>query len=738
MKSLINRQCHILMRRYPNVSFGILTGDIEYNTNANVIFASAEIVANHLLAGNTMQIDFEKELGCLIMDKMEFIMDKPRFNVWETTIMTLPKCVPMLMLCSNLDNSYKFATWCETIGEKDVCVSCLETRKIPLSHYNYITSPKKLKRVRNKFTREKISNLSNNLVELKSNNQFHLSGYNKTNRIKLLLAENNIYMDRKHVLNNLAKSLKDNDLLPCVFYTFNRKNVVAYAQEVTTQLFDNSYSNTRDDIEQKVADFIPNFRNYQCLREFETLINLLQKGIGIYHSGMIPILKELVEAFVSKGYIKILFATSSFGIGVDSAMRTSVFTSLKQFDGESNKYISPWDYSQMSSRCGRHNIDDRGFIIHCNNMFNLPNLIDYAELLSDKPLILQSKFSLSYYLILNVIKQTVSVEQYLTQFFQKSLKYVEMQYAVYEHQREHDRLFTELDSKELSIKYLKTPRDVLEHYISLIDSFLPNKKKNKLKDRARIIAHIVDEYKFCIQESVIYRDFLACKNKINVQDLSLSKIDNFIPDNLNQIFRILFDKDFIKRDSSNNIFLTSKGEFACQMTEIHPLIITDCIGVLKHLSAKQIVSSLFHLSYFDPIHSHLVTHTDDSELQDVLDGISTLREIYTDYEDRYDLDTAFTSTRNLDILSEIEMWYDADCTRAYLYVIEQLQLKNIDFGDFSKALLKICAISKELIIICDSEEFSSFRINLSQIKNNLLKFVCNNDSLIKFEQVSII
>jgi antiviral helicase SKI2 len=48
------------------------------------------------------------------------------------------------------------------------------------------------------------------------------------------------------------------------------------------------------------------------LQEYEILINLLEKGIGFHHSGMIPILREIVELFISRGYIKILFCTDSF------------------------------------------------------------------------------------------------------------------------------------------------------------------------------------------------------------------------------------------------------------------------------------------------------------------------------------------------------------------------------------------------------------------------------------------
>jgi antiviral helicase SKI2 len=39
------------------------------------------------------------------------------------------------------------------------------------------------------------------------------------------------------------------------------------------------------------------------------LTELLKRGIGIHHSGILPILKEVVEMLFQKGWVKLLFAT---------------------------------------------------------------------------------------------------------------------------------------------------------------------------------------------------------------------------------------------------------------------------------------------------------------------------------------------------------------------------------------------------------------------------------------------
>ena len=38
---------------------------------------------------------------------------------------------------------------------------------------------------------------------------------------------------------------------------------------------------------------------------------MLRRGVGVHHSGLLPILKELVELFFQEGLVKALFATES-------------------------------------------------------------------------------------------------------------------------------------------------------------------------------------------------------------------------------------------------------------------------------------------------------------------------------------------------------------------------------------------------------------------------------------------
>jgi ATP-dependent RNA helicase DOB1 len=76
------------------------------------------------------------------------------------------------------------------------------------------------------------------------------------------------------------------------------------------------------------------------LPQIEHLIPFLKRGIAFHHSGLLPVLKEIVELLFQEGLIKILFATETFAMGLNMPAKTVVFTDLKKFDGTANRYVS--------------------------------------------------------------------------------------------------------------------------------------------------------------------------------------------------------------------------------------------------------------------------------------------------------------------------------------------------------------------------------------------------------------
>jgi len=60
----------------------------------------------------------------------------------------------------------------------------------------------------------------------------------------------------------------------------------------------------------------------------------LIRGIGVHHAGMLPIVKEMVEILFADGYLKVIFATTTFAIGLNMPARSVMFTSVFKFNGQ--------------------------------------------------------------------------------------------------------------------------------------------------------------------------------------------------------------------------------------------------------------------------------------------------------------------------------------------------------------------------------------------------------------------
>lgn len=43
--------------------------------------------------------------------------------------------------------------------------------------------------------------------------------------------------------------------------------------------------------------------------QISQILPLLQRGIGVHHSGLLPIVKEVIEIMFQEGLLKVLFAT---------------------------------------------------------------------------------------------------------------------------------------------------------------------------------------------------------------------------------------------------------------------------------------------------------------------------------------------------------------------------------------------------------------------------------------------
>ena len=136
------------------------------------------------------------------------------------------------------------------------------------------------------------------------------------------------------------------------------------------------------------------------------MVSLLEKGVAIHHAGVMPVLRELVEILYSRGYIKLLFATETFSVGLNMPTKTTIFTDISKFDGSGLRPLHAHEYTQMAGRAGRRGIDVLGHVVHLPNLYSSFTITSFKMMLGNKAQRLESKFRISYNMIFNCLGLT--------------------------------------------------------------------------------------------------------------------------------------------------------------------------------------------------------------------------------------------------------------------------------------------------------------------------------------------
>jgi superfamily II RNA helicase len=746
IKALSNQKFYEFAKKYPEITFGLLTGDIKINTQADVLIMTTEVLMNKLFimssstaSSLTFEMDIQTELGCVVHDEVHYINDAHRGHVWEQCILMLPPQVQMVMLSATLDNPSKFAKWIESKHtEKQVVICSTNTRIVPLTHYVYVSSPEGLfKKMKDKDTEQLVRKSLNRCLTIRSaEGVFSTDTYNETKRILALMEKHDVHQQRRTVLNDLLLHLRDHDMLPAICFVFSRKLVEQCAEEVSVRVLEDD-SKVPYTIERECEAIIrrlPNWREYAGLPEYRTLVKLLEKGVGIHHSGMIPVLREIVEFMISKKYIRILFATESFAIGLDCPIKTAIFISLKKHDGgEQPRYLLSHEYTQMAGRAGRRGIDTVGHVIHCGNLFEQPDINTYKEILCGKPQKLVSKFQIYYPVVLNLFKTSkqVLVEE-IEAFVNHSMYKSELDCIQNGLLREYEEIDEKVSAKHHGFADLKTPRDTMELYDSLIEKsqFCANKKRKEIdaqiKELKMANPHLEKDFTY-------YRDYVRLIDTMKQKESSINGNANSIKNEVANLLYVMEEFKIIERGDGASAYpnayrLTQdRGMIASSIAETNPVLMALICTEWKYFEEF----TPPELAAFFSIFTDARTNDDWCENEMLSDKIKSFNQIRYWLWDAQEARKIYVNETGLEnfcygLVDVILKWCKCENETECKMLIAEYELS---IGDFTKAVLKISTLSREMIGMCEQINNIELMSKLAAIDGLILKYVTTNQSL---------
>jgi superfamily II RNA helicase len=771
IKALSNQKYYEFTKKFPHISFGILTGDIKTNPEADVLIMTTEILMNSLYNKNKKAVtniatdttatnnntnlalfdmDFDNELACVVFDEVHYINDEDRGKVWEETIMMLPKHIQMVMLSATLDSPEKFALWCETRGDTDtniyntnnnkiVYLATTYERVVPLTHYSFITCTQGIfKILKDKQLEMEIMKTTNTLNIIQdSKGNFHEPNYQKVKKILGIFEDKHHFVKRQHVLNTVSRHLYENNMLPAICFVLSRKTLEQCAKEVTTNLLEDDSKVpyiVKRECEQIIRK-LPNYQEYLNLPEYINLVSLLEKGIAIHHAGIMPVLREMVELLFSKGYIKLLFATETFAVGINMPTKTVLFTDVNKFDGSGLRTLYSHEYNQMSGRAGRRGIDTIGYVIHLTNLFHNTDQVSIKTMMKGKPQTLVSKFKISYNLLLNLIN--IGETDY-TKYTKRSMIQNDIDKETKGYYDQLVKLESELQQLQSSLQYTNSPMNTVQEYIELKQKRLSSVNK-KRKEIDRAIEKITSQYKFIEKDIDIVSKYQTKLNDVNKLHEQLTNSENILEMNINSVLRILHDEQFLHKletefETSKNYSLTTKGQIATNLREVHCLVFANIIesGSFKKFLPKELVAILSCFTNItvpeekrsiNPISEHL-------HVQNFIQSLCEMYQTQNDLEINKNINTGFNYSMHFDLIDYLIKWCDCETEFDCKQLINQLSLeKDIFLGEFVKAILKINNITSEMEKIAENIGDMEFLSILKQVPIITLKYVATNQSL---------
>ena len=375
LKALSNQKFYDFCEQYGADKVGLLTGDTSINRGAQIVIMTTEVFRNMLYGTNFGAVaDNLKDVRYVVLDEVHYMNDEQRGTVWEESIIYCPTNIQIIALSATVANCDELTNWINTVHSKTKLVNT-DFRPVPLRFF-YFDSSQPYKLLPLLTPDGKLNN------KIKPEKPQWARGKDKRKKTYV-----------KQIIQNLA----DNDMLPAIYFTFSRKKCDEQMEKCSGLGL-----NTRkeqEEIKAFIEEFIAENPHLYGNKHIEYLI----QGVASHHAGLLPAWKNLVEKLFQKGLIKVVFATETLAAGINMPARSTVISSTSKRTDSGHRMLTANEFLQMSGRAGRRGMDKVGYVTVVGTPFQTPE--EVAELVLSDSNPLESKFSPSYSMVLNLLQR---------------------------------------------------------------------------------------------------------------------------------------------------------------------------------------------------------------------------------------------------------------------------------------------------------------------------------------------
>lgn len=680
IKTLSNQKFFDFKRTFANCEIGILTGDIKLNPEADILIMTTEILRNKL----DYEQDSFSDIHSVIFDEVHYFNDTERGFVWEECITKLPKHILLVMLSATIDKANEFGEWVARCRERDTLLIGTTWRPVPLHHYIY------------------------------TNNEIKMIRHHRDGVFAKNIDECYCYYDKQSITTNrlisLTEFLRKKELFPAICFSFSRKKCFEYClmmKRINSLLTPEETKEMRL-IVHKI--FSTNLAYYRDIPSTVQLLEMLEYGTSIHHSGLLPIQKELIEVLFSRGLIKFLFATETFAVGVNMPTRSVIFTELSKHDGKGARILRYDEFMQMSGRAGRRGKDPEGYVIYCP-LRPIEPKHEILSLLKGKSLKLVSQYNESANIFLRLLNTTEYDE--IAAFYKRTLYGLEQTMGVAYYEREHAELEEKLRMIP-DVELMPDEKEIVRLYMKIkpeIENSRGNSRQ-KLQKQFDEISGKMNQATSNYIQNYIHRKHLTAEMKKVDENIEYSR--NAIEINLEKIRDFNVELGLITQAP----VITPYGKIVASLSNCCEVVLGKLIQdrFFDSLDWKTIGVVFACFSEDGPDGEDDVWEKTQSQLDEgtilALDSVwytyGNIMETYYKYEMEHRLNISFG------FVIPFIRWIEKEP------LIEVLRVYNNFDGNFVKSIFKIRDICNEVLKVCVNFNLGELQEKINVLLENLI------------------
>jgi len=239
-------------------------------------------------------------VSAVVMDEFHSFNDLERGIVWEFTLGLLPSHIRTLLLSATVGNAAEFLYWLRVSHGRDLELVVGDERKVPLV-FQWVTD---------RLLNEQIEEMT--------------EGDEESRKTPAL-----VFCFNREECWTIAEQLKGRDMVT--------RDQQATLQEVLKGV----------DLSQGAGP---------------KLKQLLLRGVGVHHAGVLPKYRRLVEDLFQKKLLSVVVCTETLSAVINLPARSVVLPSLVKGPREKRRLIDPSSAHQMFGRAGRPQFDTQGYV----------------------------------------------------------------------------------------------------------------------------------------------------------------------------------------------------------------------------------------------------------------------------------------------------------------------------------------------------------------------------------------